>query len=470
MSSQPQVGMGRRCRWLALGVLALLQACAAPVDAPAPPDAYVVLGVDGQAIARVLTGASACPVLQADGAPLAMNPRAAPERVPARPGQAKPSDFTQRVCEAVLPAGLQALRLGGQRLPLPAPVARRIVVLGDTGCRIKAAEHAFQSCDDPQQWPFAGIAAAAAAEHPDLVVHVGDYHYRESRCPDDQPCAHSVWGYGADAWEADFFAPARPLLQAAPWVLARGNHEECARAGQGWFRLLDPRPFEARRSCDDPAQDAEANFSAPYAVPLGGGWQLIVFDSALASKAPDLGREADRLRQARYEEAWRGVDALAQRPGLHSLFVSHHPPLGFTAGKPGLQFGNAALLSAMQQVDGTRYFPVGVEAALHGHVHSFQAIDFASGHPASLVAGHGGDLLDPELAGPVAAAYDRVPGVRLQSLLRSHSFGYLVLERDAQGWTALARRPDGSTLSTCRLRSTRLACTGAETPGDGRER
>ncbi|RAF64861.1 serine/threonine protein phosphatase, partial [Burkholderia multivorans] len=60
----------------------------------------------------------------------------------------------------------------------------------------------------------------------------------------------------------------------------RGNHEECARAGQGWFRFLDPRPYSASRSCDDPANDNDANYSEPYAVSLGGGTQVIVFDSA----------------------------------------------------------------------------------------------------------------------------------------------------------------------------------------------
>ncbi len=52
-------------------------------------------------------------------------------------------------------------------------------------------------------------------------------------------CAGSPWGYGWDAWNADFFTPAAPLLAAAPWAAVRGNHESCARAGQGWWRFLD---------------------------------------------------------------------------------------------------------------------------------------------------------------------------------------------------------------------------------------
>jgi hypothetical protein len=308
------------------------------------------------------------------------------------------------------------------------------------------------------QWPFAAIAAAAARENPDLVIHVGDYHYRESACPQDQPCANSAWGYGWDAWNADFFVPARPLLQAAPWVVVRGNHEECARAGQGWFRLLDARPYDAQRSCDESHNDAEANFSDPYAVPLGSHWQLIVFDSALASKPLNLGKSADLRRLARYRENMLVVDALASAPGMHSIFVSHHPVLGFTVKASRIQFGNQALLDAMKLVNGSRYFPPGVEASLHGHVHSFEAINFSSGHPAALVAGHGGDNLDTELSDSIGTAYPSAEAVRIDSVAHAHSFGYLLLERGTNGWTVSARRRDGSTLTVCTLRGTHLAC------------
>ena len=55
-------------------------------------------------------------------------------------------------------------------------------------------------------------------------------------------CAGSPFGDNWPTWQADFFAPAQPLLRAAPWVVVRGNHEDCSREGLGWFRFLDPRP------------------------------------------------------------------------------------------------------------------------------------------------------------------------------------------------------------------------------------
>jgi hypothetical protein len=110
------------------------------------------------------------------------------------------------------------------------------------------AEDAWQACNDPEAWTFAEVARAAAAAHPDLVLHVGDYHYRENACPEGHAgCAGSPWAYGWDAWDADFFTPAAPLLAAAPWVMVRGNHEECARAGQGWWLLLDPHALSGQR-------------------------------------------------------------------------------------------------------------------------------------------------------------------------------------------------------------------------------
>ena len=90
---------------------------------------------------------------------------------------------------------------------------QRILVLGDTGCRIKGA--ALQACNDPAAWPFPPLAAAAAKLKPDLIVHVGDYLYRESACPaGNAGCAGSPWGDNWTTWQADFYTPAAPLLAA----------------------------------------------------------------------------------------------------------------------------------------------------------------------------------------------------------------------------------------------------------------
>jgi hypothetical protein len=434
----------------------LLWACAtAPPGRPS--DVYLEMGAGGTAIVRAITAADACPTALVDGAPLPMHLRMAPQEVPARAGQVRPSNFPVRVCEATVPAGAQALAVDGQPLKLPASRVARIVVLGDTGCRIKASDRAYQACDDPQQWPFAQVSAAAAREAPDLVLHVGDYHYRESPCPSGKPCAGSVWGYGWEAWNADFFTPARPLLQAAPWIFVRGNHEECARAGQGWFRFLDPAPFEAARSCDDAREDGGANFSEPYAVPLGGQWQVIVFDSARAGRPPAIER-SDLARIGHLEDAMRKVAALAAAPGMHSLFVSHHPALGFATGPGNVRLGTDDLLMIMRRVFGPAIFPPGVEAGLHGHVHAFQAVDFSSGQPPAIVAGNGGDLLDEDLTMAILASHPGLRGVSVAAAAHAGGFGYLVMEREEAGWRIQVKRSDGSRIGGCRLGGGHVAC------------
>jgi Calcineurin-like phosphoesterase len=85
------------------------------------------------------------------------------------------------------------------------------------------------------------VSKAITARKPDLVIHVGDYVYRESPCPKgDRGCKSSPYGDNWPAWQADFFKPAAALLASAPWIATRGNHEICERAGAGYFRFLDP--------------------------------------------------------------------------------------------------------------------------------------------------------------------------------------------------------------------------------------
>lgn len=447
---------------------AALAACAVPGSVneagSVPLAAYVVIGPEGAALARAIVNAGPCPSLQVDGTFSEMALRVAPSIVPQRPtasaaADSKPSVFPVEVCEARLPRSAHRIEIAGQTLPAPAPEVKRLVVIGDTGCRIKLKDNAFQDCADVHAWPFAEVAEKAAQEHPDLVLHVGDYHYRETACPPGRTgCAGSPWGYGWDAWNADFFQPARPLLAAAPWVLVRGNHEECARAGQGWFRYLDPSPYEGLRSCDDPAHDELANFSDPYAVPLGGDRQLVVFDSAVAGVKLDGSAQA-LAALAHYRTEAAEVARLVQVPGMQTLFTSHHPVLGtYPSYGHGAQQGTPTLLGPLAQTFGTRYLPAGVDLALHGHVHLFQALDFSSGQPATLVAGNGGDNLDDDAALGLPDAVRLVPGVTLAAWWHAGRFGYLVMDRTATGWHVEAKSVAGTAIAQCEVVGNRISC------------
>jgi hypothetical protein len=448
-----------------LAVLATLSGCAslAPETELA---SFVVMGGDGAAVARVLTADAACPIIRLDRHELAMTVRAPAQTIAQRPTvsppkDSKPSAFPLLACEARIPAGTAQASLAGRPLPLPHARPGRIVVIGDTGCRLKNNGD-YQDCNRPQAYPFARIAALAAAWKPDLVVHVGDYHYRENACPADRPgCAGSPWGYGWDAWEADFFAPGRPLLKAAPWVMVRGNHESCARGGQGFLRFLDPRPLLAGRDCNDAANDANGDYSDPYAVALGDGAQLIVLDT---SHTTYKGLKPLDPRMAQYADSYRKMAALSQQ-APYNIAVFHHPLLGFgatrdKAGVVSLFDGDKGLQDAFGAID-PGLMPKGVKAILSGHVHLWEQVSFASAHPTQFISGFSGTAEDivplpatlPEGALPAAGA--------VVSHISSwvDGFGYMTMERaGAEQWNVLVWDTSGAVRNTCTITGSKSVC------------
>lgn len=450
-------------------LFALVAAMLLAAPAAAAPDAaYVVMG-DGGAIARVVTSAAACPVLRVDGRDVAMTVRFAAATVPLRPtastpDNSKPSAFPVTVCDAMLPAGAKRARVDGVKLPLPKREVRRIVVIGDTGCRLKAADNAYQPCNDPAKFPFARIAASAATWKPDLVVHVGDYEYRENPCPaSESGCTGSVWGYGWDAWRADFFDPAAPLLAAAPIAPARGNHESCNRAGQGWWRFLDGRPRAPAHDCDDPADDHAGDWSEPYAVPLGHGAQLVMLDLSAAANKP---LAADDWRRPAFAATYRSLAALAAA-ARHTFAVDHHPILGFAAvekkGAVTLSPGNASIQSVFGD-HGPRQLPPGVDVLLSGHYHAWEQVDFGSDQPSQFITGFSGTLEDilplPKNLPPGA---EPAPGAVVAHFASwIDGFGYMTLERTgAKSWRAVVHAVDGHAVNRCTITGQRSKCDKA---------
>lgn len=444
-----------------------LAGCAVDRDAPSAPPASVglqqawVQAVAGPAWAvRALTDDATCPRLVWPGGSAAMAERSAPADEAPPPGnkepEHKPSHFSLRACEAAWPAGVAKLQVGAVTLKAPAAEARRIVVIGDTGCRLKASGHAFQGCNDPLDWPFPRVLAQALALKPDLVVHVGDYHYRESPCPAGMAlCADSPWGYGDDTWQADFFRPAQALLAAAPWVFVRGNHEACSRAAQGWLRYLAPDTGPARACAPAGSDVNEGDFTAPYAVPLSPRSQLIVFDS---SEIGGRTLPKDSPAWAR----WRAqLDRVAElsRDRAQSLFVSHHPSLAFNPNPQGTpKATRSGLTPLLQDAAPGRLFPPGVQATLHGHIHMHQALGFASNHPATLVIGNSGSAASGRVNAEAALQYELQPGARLETAEIHTDFGFSLLTATPEGWQLDAFNASGQPLASCVLAGAKLRC------------
>jgi hypothetical protein len=344
-------------------------------------------------------------------------------------------DYPIRVCALPIPPRTQAATVAGVPLPLAPADPRRILVIGDTGCRLKGSF--VQACNDPRAWPFRLVADVAAYMKPDLVIHVGDYHYRETPCPAGRPeCAGSPYGDVWDVWKADFFAPAAGLLATAPVVLLRGNHEECNRGGKGWSRTLDPRPFDAAAGCQGPADPFFVGFDR---------LRLAVFDVSTADEAAVNATQAAAFKPQ--------FDGLAASP-VETWLLVHRPLWGIVGmDKSGEPFGsNLTLVAAAGgRIAGN------VSLMLAGHIHAFEAMGFDDGLPAQLVVGEGGTWLDTDMPRDLAGL--AVNGARIVSgVSLPGTFGFTILERATGGWTATAYDVLGSAIERCRLNGRRVSC------------
>jgi hypothetical protein len=161
-----------------------------------------------------------------------------------------------------------------------------IAVVGDSGCRIKLnadQKGTIQNCDDNNSWPAQKIADAIALHNPNLIIHVGDYHYRE-RCKDGDICTSfdvnsSDVGYGYDIWEKDFFKPYEKLFSKAPFIFGRGNHESCNRAWQVYKATLSPYEYSECNAQDDGKSFATNSTELPYIIKINGS-DMVIFDSS----------------------------------------------------------------------------------------------------------------------------------------------------------------------------------------------
>jgi hypothetical protein len=385
-------------------------------------------GENGAVGARLVTDELTCPPMIADGKSLPMTERSLPSQA-----------FPVRVCVAVIPAGTQHVSAGGLELPVPVARPRHIVLFGDTGCRLKAA--VVQDCNDETQWPFRNVAEHAAQEKPDLMIHVGDYIYRESPCqPGDSRCAGTPWGDTWSTWNADFFKPAAKLLSSTVWLMARGNHEDCGRAGRGWNTLLGHDPLSP--SCNP--------HESPLLIDLHGVKLALLDDNNAVEKLVDPG-----VVPALKRDIELAMSAKAD------WLVTHHPFRGVSkpdksADGKSMEGSNATLLAALA---GTDEMPLTLMLA--GHIHNFQITNYAGPAAPQLVVGEGGDALDTEVP-PLLT--DLVTGGKTVTQGVSQSgFGYVVIDRvgDTRDWKITVHAVDGAVLRHCMLKARKLACAAA---------
>jgi predicted phosphodiesterase len=408
----------------------------AVAQSPTLEAAYVVLGAQGAVARAVLSNTTQCPAITIDGAQQAMTVRALPDTGPQ-------AFFPVLVCEKLVPPGATSASIGNSSLAVPRTALKSIAAFGDTGCRLKAKKGSaktkdqddedrgkFQDCNIPARWPFAQLAASVAAAKPDLVIHVGDYVYRESACPPrDQGCKGSPYGDDWATWKADFFAPAAPALLAAPWIMVRGNHEICKRAGAGYFRLLDPTPATSAPPC--------AELIRHYTVTVAGQ-SFIVLDSSNAADACPC------------DTALYAADFAAMRPAPGTWLVSHRPVWGFRSHRKTI---NATLQQALPN----GRLPDGIALALAGHIHVWQVLSFADMRPPQFVLGTGGTLLTGKIKGTFTG--EKIGGTTVSYGRADLRFGFTTLAPAAQrGWSATFRDVGGKSYFGCTVGTGEVAC------------
>lgn len=476
---------------------AMTPAASTTPTAPAvhsPYAAYVLLAESPShapvAFARVIVDSGeACPQIVGGDAPIAMTKRD------------NPHGFSVDVCEAVVPFE-RALTVGvdGPPLPVAHRRVRHVTVVGDTGC--KPEEQRGCGLDDPD-WPLPAFARAAAARHPDLVLHMGDFNYRGTPSGFKETVdgkAVQRWYYDAGdgappsercgvrgpylsqnrsgspepdnwkAWWLDFFEPAAPLLAAAPWVVTRGNHELCSHAGPGWFYFLDassnlPEGGANQHGC--PPQDGAAlalphlAFVPPQVVALDGLTVAVVDSANACDQLPNF---PDAYRVQLGNVAAR----IADRP---AWFVSHRPVWGVMDPAQGPPYGCNSLPETADEGSPAPYAVLDrtlecafasdagsqllrkVDFLLSGHLHRFERLDFpADSHrPPQIIVGNSGVH---ESTGPPHGTFEQtVDGVDATGV-SVVELGFLdLLEDDAGNWhgVVVTREPEAFSpaLPTC---------------------
>lgn len=389
------------------------------LSAYAHDPAWVTYGPAGPVARTIVAGAAECPHITIDGARHRMRTRTLPGK-----------NYPVTACEHLIPPGAREATIGEQRLPVhKLGRATKIAILGDTGCRM-ALSHSggppkIQKCSDPDAWPFEQVADSIAAWEPDLVLNVGDYYYREATQLKSGQWVKSTYNW--TRWNADWFRPAAKLLPNAPWVMVRGNHEDCDRAAEGWFRFLDPRPYlwEDTKMCK-----SNLVWTPPYDVRIGD-FRVVVYDSSGIS---DWKVDPDQVK------LFAGQLALyAGDKADGAWMMLHHPFWGYGSWGAETQTmwtaWNAAGASAPEP-----------DLMLSGHMHLLVFLGFADNRIPQLVVGNSGTELDPVAK---AAPTEPIAGRTVTSFYTDGDFGWVAATREGSAWTFDVRDKDGKSVKRC---------------------
>ena len=384
------------------------------------------------------------------------------------------------VCQAAIPAHAIRASVGATTIPaaLPATISR-IALLGDTGCRLKKGDPT-QVCSSSAKWPLGRVAASIERARPDVIVHIGDYFYREAACPSDMlprcggspaPVPGASYKDTAYSWIADAILPLSPLFPVAPIVATRGNHEACHRGGNGWYLFFDPWPGSERHCAPDAEGEVPDAVSRTWThdFPIGEGRTLhiAVVDSAYGN---DGTVTSWKDHEAPLYEAAAALSAT--RPGRESWLVTHKPIFGVTQWYPdGGGDPYWSWIAADQTAAALPHLDP-FSLILGSHIHTAQAAQLP-GMPGQLVVGNSGVLLEQfdapfqvPAVGPLRTqdGAPMVSGMKLPgnatSFWNDTRFGWVLATPGAAdgAWRFSHRSPNGVEFATCRLAGRAISC------------
>lgn len=446
-----------------------------------------------------------------------------------------PFAFPIRVCEAVIPRDklrqAQQHYFGGKKVPVVSNDPSKFIVVGDTGLRSKPSNLGFGLCTDGplmygvhqctknvtkedidasefeghfqdlSDWPLRTLMSRAVDEDPDVLIHMGDFIYRQGPCPypnnnnascsginlprrynfngsnDETEIMNFVpgsWGDTFWSWWADFFYPSLEALSSVPWIALRGNHESCARAGHGWFLLLSPDPY--------PLDVVGGSYCLDYTEPRQISFQneqfLIIDDSGIEPKdhgfdglkfvegdcpadtgsdlpAPEVmnrflatnpEQECEHIYSqlntfTRYFERVREMSSESNRT---YFYLGHRPIFGIACNDTKLLSMDWTLQCSLACSTFDQ-----ISALFSGHMHWRETISFANNLlPPQIVVGHGGTdlvenyIIDQSLDGLKleVGSNSQISVTVEEGKPDSSAYGYAVLQSGE-------RRDEGSTVS-----------------------
>jgi hypothetical protein len=232
------------------------------------------------------------------------------------------------------------------------------------------------------------------------------------------------------------------------------------------MRFIDPRPLSAGIDCNDPAHDDAADDAAPYAVPLGGGVQVVVLDMTKAGAKPTP--RADP-RYAQFVSDYAALDRLSRR-ARYTLLALHKPILGFSSeleadhDAPKLQPVTAGVQSVFAEQN-PALLPKGVGVVLSGHVHLWEQVSFENDLPSQFIAGFSGtqeDVVPMPRVLPANAA--PAPGTKVAAFSSwTRGFGFMTMERrGVDRWDVKVWNLAGQVVNRCRIEGRRSRCDKAQ--------